>query len=248
MLAVSKMTIKKIIKKAAKNKSVTEEYYLQLYKTYYARSRVEKENLWSDMYQFNGPITVNGVTKQVEGKKIQAFIKSHLMTTQRQRCCYCKRYLVSSGHARHVEHVLPGSVYPQYVFMLRNLAVSCVECNLLKTKDVWWALASTSLKYPIPDKLRTCFHPNIDTYDSEIRFVRISTNHFSFSCYYGLTDKGRHLCKELLSKVSHKELILANDTVMNDAITKVANFSAGFTASSETEKFLMGIYDYLARR
>ncbi len=58
-------------------------------------------------------------------------IKATLRTSQRGRCCFCRRRLYDD-YATHLEHFVDQATHGDYRFEIRNLALSCGTCNVKK--------------------------------------------------------------------------------------------------------------------
>jgi hypothetical protein len=58
-------------------------------------------------------------------------VKTELRKTQRGRCCFCRRVLFDD-YATHLEHFVDKDSFPDYTFVIRNIALSCGTCNIKK--------------------------------------------------------------------------------------------------------------------
>ncbi len=175
------------------------------------------QNVWDQL----GAIAKGGDGGELSGSEFKAAFRTHLLKIQNNRCCYCGRWLVSTAYARHIDHILPKSVYPQFSLDYWNLAVACVECNSLKKKDVWGCVARDRRKYPGPQAFGDIFHPRFHRYDAHLRMFRLETNQSCVVIFRGLTEQGRFLCKTLLHKVAAKEMLVGNNPALREAADNI---------------------------
>lgn len=107
---------------------------------------------------------------------IKEKIKKHLLKKQLENCCYCKKNL--SGEFSiviDIEHILPKSKYPKFMFDLMNLAISCKRCNMkIKKNDIAFLndFFFQSESY-FDTKGYNIVHPNLDVYDNHLQLYSI---------------------------------------------------------------------------
>lgn len=113
---------------------------------------------------------------------IRATIKSHYLIEQMYQCCYCKKEILTNhGRVWDVEHVIPRSAQPNFMFRPENLAISCIDCNVEKgNKKV---TNNKRTRFPNKSEHYTIIHPHFDQYEHHIE-VR------GDGLYIGLTKKG----------------------------------------------------------
>lgn len=99
---------------------------------------------------------------------VRKFIREHYLGQQRYRCAYCKiEKKESNGMTWDVEHILPKSLYPEYLFHPENLAVACKECNVPKDNhDI--LLGAKPVSFPRGIGRYSIVHPHFDNYDDHI--------------------------------------------------------------------------------
>ncbi|KQQ96131.1 HNH endonuclease [Massilia sp. Leaf139] len=153
------------------------------------------------------------------GKEVIAALRLHLVGLQKGRCCYCRRWLQNVAHARPVEHVLSRKDYPQFSMQYRNLVVCCRDCNQKKSDANWCDLPHTARHYP--KVIDDYFHPRLHVYDTHIRYVRIETNDTVVALYHGLTDQGRHLCREHLKTIAQVDGLVSNNKRVSKAFARL---------------------------
>jgi uncharacterized protein (TIGR02646 family) len=155
------------------------------------------------------------------GKKIHKKLGEHLKDKQDGHCCYCKDKIFHGANA-NIEHVLPIRWYPMFAFTYHNLALACATCNALKTKDDWFELNVINLYYR--KNVFTCYHPNIDNYDDHVEIFSIRTNKLHIRTFVGKTQKGKKVCKDLLSKVSAFSLKESGNPVVAKTLHSVNTY------------------------
>ncbi|KIP67338.1 HNH endonuclease [Vibrio harveyi] len=116
---------------------------------------------------------------------IKDSIKNHYHKIQKSICPYCKQQL-NSTHGRYwdIEHIIPRSHVPNFMFEPQNLCMSCVECNSEKSdKKVTSSTAKT--RYPTNTLQFSIIHPHLDNYEEHLLVVEAGL------FYYPLKPKGR---------------------------------------------------------
>jgi len=180
-----------------------------------------KLSAWS---AFRGD-TFNVGVKSVQGTAIVSSLRKHLAEIQKGRCCYCRRWLQGIAHARPIEHVLSQKDYRQYTFIYQNLALACYNCNDIKKAKNWTSIPVGLKAYPKAEDFANFFHPRFHDYDSHVKFLHVQTNGTSVSVYVGITDQGRHLCLNLLKECAKRELVLAANDRLGNAIETLQGFA-----------------------
>ncbi|MFA6740490.1 MAG: hypothetical protein WCR78_03265 [Arcobacteraceae bacterium] len=105
-------------------------------------------------------------TLKVVKDKIKDF---HIQTTD-ERCCYCG----SNIHNFHritldIEHILPKSIFPQYMFTTKNLSIACKRCNMtIKGTKINFLTSDFNAKHIFRSKYYKFIHPNLDNYDAHL--------------------------------------------------------------------------------
>jgi hypothetical protein len=70
-----------------------------------------------------------------------------------------------------IEHVLPKSLFPKYMFRMSNLSASCKRCNMNLKKDKIDFLTGAGARRNgrlFRSKLYKLIHPNLDKYNSHL--------------------------------------------------------------------------------
>ncbi|WP_439890292.1 HNH endonuclease [Ralstonia sp. 25C] len=124
-------------------------------------------------------------------KDLRQIVQNKLFERCGGSCSYCRRPVGHYGWAWHIEHVLPKSKYPAKTFLLSNLTVGCVHCNMWKGSKVDRQLRTQKL--PIINPVEQNFQ-----YSQHLNFVQIGTESLSFAKYFPRTPEG-HKTYELLS-------------------------------------------------
>jgi uncharacterized protein (TIGR02646 family) len=176
--------------------------------------------------------------KKVKGSFLVTLLRKHLVTLQGGRCCYCRCRLQGIGYARPIEHVLSRDDYPQYTFRYRNLAVSCYDCNHLKSASNWSSVKKTRRRYPNERACADFFHPRYHAYDEHVKFVHIATNGAEIRLFIGISAQGKQLCRDLLHRACARELSLSANARLAGPIEQLRRHideeSAHARASVET--------------
>lgn len=181
---------------------------------------------------FNGWDLLNAVGKSDPNAKVNAAalkgaLRDQLSPRQANRCCYCRRWMANNGYARHIEHVLPHSEFPQFSVHFWNLAIACPDCNSLKSDTIWGGISNKKKRYPLPSEITTWFHPRFHDYDHHVRFVRLESNGIAVVAFVGLTGAGRFLCDNLLRHIARMELLVASNSVLSGYTAALEDFQDG---------------------
>ena len=156
------------------------------------------------------------------------YIKEKIKIKQGHYCCYCLRDLLrETERNKHVEHILPKSVFPVYTFDLTNLAISCVRCNSDRkhsdisflTKDIskfrnrW----SNSVYDP---KLYRFVHPNLDNISLHIERTVFTNDNRVYYRYKTRSEKGEFHYKYFDLNFYEQQSIRKNQGIKKDQESK----------------------------
>jgi len=113
--------------------------------------------------------------------KIRA--REYYRKKQNRRCAYCRTIVRTSQASPEIEHIVPKSDKPDWMYESFNQCVSCKMCNTKKsTKNVLKKKNATIL--PRKSTAYLLVHPHIDRYSKHINII-------DGILYEGLTKKGR---------------------------------------------------------
>jgi len=80
-----------------------------------------------------GALVLHNWESQKNGiKSFKLNIRIHLEPKQKERCAYCRQYLQSSGKGEHLDHIVAKETRPQWMYVSKNLVLSCGGCNTPK--------------------------------------------------------------------------------------------------------------------
>lgn len=124
-------------------------------------------------------------------KPLKDKIKDHYLSKhiQNNRCPYCRINLhTQHGRVWDIEHIIPRSHAPYFMFEPYNLCLSCVPCNQAKSnKDITLGMLVNSKakkSYPLESTKFKFIHPHFDNYNDHM--IIIEEGLF----YWALTPKG----------------------------------------------------------
>ncbi|PSV98310.1 HNH endonuclease [Photobacterium iliopiscarium] len=125
-------------------------------------------------------------------------IKELILKKQNYYCCYCQRDLdKDTNRIKHIEHILPKSKFPLYMFDLTNLAISCVRCNSDKKLADISFLNITEGNYTYcwcnaiyQSGIYKFVHPNIDIIQEHLIRKTFACNNRIYYQYKCLSKKG----------------------------------------------------------
>ncbi|PVZ82769.1 hypothetical protein C9426_28515 [Serratia sp. S1B] len=118
---------------------------------------------------------------------VRVEIRNFYRQEQVGQCAYCKNPISRSALGCHVEHIVPKSLYQQFMFHPKNLCAICPDCNEIKReRDIANPTDSTLKKepklYPRSSNAFIIYHPHFDDYDEHIAHID--------GYYFDKTDKG----------------------------------------------------------
>lgn len=117
--------------------------------------------------------------------KIRREIREHYIPKQRYLCAYCREERVTThGRMWEIDHILPKSKMPEFMFLPENLIACCHECN--KSKLDYVALIKKKYSLPLSCKYFTIIHPHYDKYSRHMKIYL----HGKERIYKPITRKG----------------------------------------------------------
>lgn len=100
---------------------------------------------------------------------LKADIRDHYSIIQDDKCCYCKISLRHGGYSEPIEHIVPKSDKPNWMFIPKNLALSCIPCNTKKSaKNTITPNTISGTNYPTNSNDFLIYHPHFDVWDEQI--------------------------------------------------------------------------------
>lgn len=178
---------------------------------------------------------------------IKGAFRSYIAKEQKNRCCYCRRWLCNSGYSKPIEHILPRESYEQYSFNFWNLSVACVDCNSVKSHHDWASPTKHNLEdYPSPSSFTEMFHPRFHRFDDHVRFIRVQTNDHTITLYRGITRQGQKLCDDLLTTIAGKEVLVNANSALKNSMETIERFEV--EEGSDLEAALRSLYGALSDR
>lgn len=110
---------------------------------------------------------------------VRSFIRNHYRIVQFGRCSYCRNTVsLDSALNCHVEHIVPKSLHPEFMFEPRNLCVVCADCGGIKRNQETAATimetiqgAAGRVQYPRSSGAFLIVHPHFDVYGEHIHII-----------------------------------------------------------------------------
>ncbi|MGJ1327449.1 HNH endonuclease [Sphingobacterium multivorum] len=140
--------------------------------------------------QAGGNIWENEVLADIKRK-----IKIYFRTGDDESCCYCKRdFRDEFNMVIDIEHILPKSLYGEFMFDIHNLNISCKRCNMnIKRERHDFVVDTTTVRANYRQSNQYYFiHPNLDNYEDNINYVKIDINGRKLTKYDAISEKGRY--------------------------------------------------------
>lgn len=125
-----------------------------------------------------------------ENSSLKAYkerVRRYYRQQQNRKCVYCRMDVCSATGYFHIEHIVPKSVHPEWMFEPFNLCLACPQCNsaknnqeVLNNKDI--------TNFPTESTDYLIIHPHIDRYFDNIEII-------DGLLYKGVTPKGENTIK-----------------------------------------------------
>lgn len=162
-------------------------------------------------------------------------IRRDMLPKQNYRCAYCRQELHPNEVSPEIEHIVPKSLKPNWMYEPFNLCLSCKICNTKKGYRKETLVDDSVEEMPHDTRAYKMIHPHLDKYSENIEFV-------GDILYRGITDKGRYtiyLCEldryevaaaramELIKQGAIDEtrtILLLSDTENQGLINKLDDF------------------------
>jgi 5-methylcytosine-specific restriction endonuclease McrA len=112
---------------------------------------------------------------QIVRKEIRDFYRY----AQKGICSYCRQPVsLIAVYNCHVEHIVPKSLHPDFIFTSKNLCVICADCNQIKRDQETLGEIPETLnnaanrkRYPTSNNAFKIVHPHFDNYDDHILII-----------------------------------------------------------------------------
>lgn len=99
---------------------------------------------------------------------VRKTIKDHYLKEQDYTCCFCKqRIVVKSNRAWDIEHIIPKSTHPAFMFEPKNLCASCPDCNNEK-RNKGVLDRDNRVRFPVVSTAYKIVHPHFDKYEEHL--------------------------------------------------------------------------------
>lgn len=172
-------------------------------------------------------------------KAFRKEVRDYYRNEQNFTCPYCGRLREEfHGGQWDIDHIIPKSTYPEYLYVPKNLAVTCKDCNTHKSnKNPLSSPVVNGLPYPDGEEAYKIIHPHIDPYDKHINLTQ---------------DKKGRSCHEVITKKGSETFEMCNLIRFSEAFSGTSEFveelgtHIGITDDfSESVQMLLDDYDSL---
>ena len=135
-----------------------------------------------------------------ENSSLKAYkdrVRQYYRQQQNRKCVYCRMDVSSATGYFHIEHIVPKSVHPEWMYEPFNLCLACPQCN--SAKNIQEVLDNTDITdLPTESSDYLIIPPHIDRYFDNTEIV-------DGLLYKGLTKKGEYTIK--LCNLTRPELL-----------------------------------------
>ena len=98
-------------------------------------------------------------------------IKSHLIFYQFDRCAYCRKRLEADGKYEPLEHIVAQTSKVEWIFLVKNLMLTCDSCNNLKNdEEILTEAYKDSKNLPELSEAYKIFNPHFDLWNEHLVF------------------------------------------------------------------------------
>ena len=115
-------------------------------------------------------------------KSFKERVRVHYRKQQNKKCAYCRMDVSTATSYFHIEHIVPKSLHPEWMYEPLNLCIACANCNSAKNNQEVLSDKNTAV-LPADSSGYIIIHPHFDRYFEHIEIV-------GGLLYKGLTPKG----------------------------------------------------------
>lgn len=140
------------------------------------------------------------VWNNIKVDQIKVRLKEHYRLSSDEQCCYCKKDFGDEFNmVIDIEHILPKSRFPDYMFDVFNLNIACKRCNMRIKKDkIDFIVNMDEIVAQRLERSQYKFiHPNFDNYFNHLEVIQILRNNKKFIKYLVVdnSQKGKYTYK-----------------------------------------------------
>ncbi len=183
---------------------------------------------------------VSGDWSNKDYEDVKLEIKNFYKKDQSFICPYCKQKIqISHNAVWDIEHIIPKSLKPQFMFKSENLCVACKDCNGPKSNV---NVLKNKLRKTFPEKPSDYLivHPHYHDYNEHIEPILIGV------FYRALSDEGKFTIINCDLLRFYKYTDRDSITRKKDAITTLAKRIAFSVNDEEKEEFEVVMLELLA--
>lgn len=172
-------------------------------------------------------------------KAFRKEVRDYYRNEQNFTCPYCGRVREEfHGGQWDIDHIIPKSTHPAYLYTPKNLAVTCKDCNTHKSNKTPLSspVANTS-PYPDNKEAYKIIHPHFDPFYKHINLTK---------------DKNGRSCHEVITKKGGETFEMCNLIRFSEALSGTSEFvkelgkEVGITDDfSESVQMFLDDYDSL---
>lgn len=115
-------------------------------------------------------------------KRFKERVRVHYRKQQNKKCAYCRMDISAATSYFPIEHIVPKSLHPEWMYEPLNLCIACANCNSAKNNQEVLSNKNTTI-LPTDSSGYIIIHPYYDRYFDHIEIV-------DGLLYKGLTPKG----------------------------------------------------------
>lgn len=125
-------------------------------------------------YQLIEPIIIDRPSNHKDWSKskydvLKNKIKFHYSVLQNDTCAYCRETVRFDGYGEPIEHIIPKSTAPEWMFEAKNLCLSCYGCNTKKSKtNTYLKTYNSGDPYPTNGNDISIIHPHFNSFSNYI--------------------------------------------------------------------------------
>lgn len=127
--------------------------------------------------------------------EVKQKIKDHYLGPDDGRCCYCReRFRAVHRMGIDLEHILPKSIFHDFMFEIFNLNISCKRCNMSikRNRTDFIVNDATIRQQPQQSDLYHFIHPNLDSYHHHMSYIAFTVDDQDMVKYTPLRPKGHY--------------------------------------------------------
>ncbi len=182
-------------------------------------------------------------------KSLKDNIKDNLIFQQFDRCAYCRKIIETDGYYEPIEHLVPKSLKPRWMFEPKNLVLTCNRCNNLKNDEQTLIDEfNESENFPEDSKAFKIINPHFDQWSHHLKY---EDDIFLVAVTDSKGEETIRICKldkfHIITNRA-KELKLGNKIPLQRALNRLGELNKNSETAKELNAELLNAIEHFVQR